>query len=132
MREAASDNPTLRAMGIRGLVGMYTTLGGAFYGFYSIYLFKNGKDIFYDFFPLLNKIKAAFTFKKGLKVKYRRPNSEPYSRSKSQSDYEYNHNKLQTQKQVDEILDKISKSGYDSLNKSEKDFLFKQSTKNQH
>ena len=30
MREAASDNPTLRAMGVRGLVGMYVTLGGLF------------------------------------------------------------------------------------------------------
>ncbi len=37
MREAASDNPTLRAMGIRGLVGMYTTLGGAFYGIKKLY-----------------------------------------------------------------------------------------------
>ncbi|HNU60145.1 MAG TPA: rhomboid family intramembrane serine protease, partial [Aquaticitalea sp.] len=29
------------------------------------------------------------------------------------------------QKQVDLILDKISKSGYDSLSKEEKEFLFK-------
>lgn len=31
-----------------------------------------------------------------------------------------------TQKQIDVILDKISKSGYDSLTKEEKEFLFKQ------
>ena len=37
MREAASDNPTLRAMGIRGLIGMYTTMGGAFYGIKKLY-----------------------------------------------------------------------------------------------
>ena len=30
-----------------------------------------------------------------------------------------------TQRQIDEILDKISKSGYDSLTKEEKEFLFK-------
>jgi len=46
MREAASDNPTLRAMGIRGLVGMYTTLGGAFYAIKQLYnsitLFDDG------------------------------------------------------------------------------------------
>ena len=30
-----------------------------------------------------------------------------------------------TQKQIDDILDKISKSGYDSLTKEEKEFLFK-------
>ena len=30
------------------------------------------------------------------------------------------------QKQIDAILDKISKSGYDTLTKAEKEFLFKQ------
>ena len=34
-------------------------------------------------------------------------------------------NELNTQKKVDSILDKISKSGYDSLTKEEKDFLFR-------
>ena len=33
--------------------------------------------------------------------------------------------KTEKQKRIDEILDKISKSGYDSLTKEEKDFLFK-------
>ena len=31
-----------------------------------------------------------------------------------------------TQRQIDEILEKISKSGYDSLTKEEKEFLFKE------
>ena len=34
---------------------------------------------------------------------------------------------LKKQEKTDRILDKISKSGYDSLNKEEKDFLFNQS-----
>ena len=33
--------------------------------------------------------------------------------------------KTPNQEQIDAILDKISKSGYDSLTKEEKDFLFK-------
>ena len=33
--------------------------------------------------------------------------------------------KDKSQQQVDDILDKISKSGYDSLTKEEKEFLFK-------
>jgi len=32
--------------------------------------------------------------------------------------------KDKTQQQIDEILDKISQSGYDSLTKEEKEFLF--------
>ena len=33
--------------------------------------------------------------------------------------------KTENQKKIDAILDKIGKSGYDSLTKAEKDFLFK-------
>ena len=33
--------------------------------------------------------------------------------------------KDKTQQQIDEILDKISRSGYDCLTKEEKEFLFK-------
>lgn len=112
--------------------GHIAHLGGALYGFYSIYLFKKGKDIYFDLFPLLHKIKAVFSTNKGLKVNYRSKKAKPHSRSMSHSDYEYNSNKRETEKRVDEILDKISKSGYESLNKEEKDFLFRQSTKNQN
>ena len=34
------------------------------------------------------------------------------------------------QKKIDAILDKISKSGYESLSKAEKDFLFKAGKEN--
>jgi membrane associated rhomboid family serine protease len=39
----------------------------------------------------------------------------------------YNDIRAERQKKVDEILDKISKSGYDSLTKEEKELLFRQS-----
>ena len=39
----------------------------------------------------------------------------------------YNMEAKDRQAQVDAILDKISKSGYESLTKAEKDFLFRQS-----
>jgi len=48
---------------------------------------------------------------------------------KYQSDEEFNLNKKTQQEQTDKILDKIAKSGYESLNKSEKEFLFQQSKK---
>jgi len=44
-------------------------------------------------------------------------------------DDEYNSNKVATQEQIDAILDKISKSGYESLSSKEKEFLFKVSYK---
>ncbi|MBP5642809.1 MAG: rhomboid family intramembrane serine protease, partial [Bacteroidales bacterium] len=46
-----------------------------------------------------------------------------------QSDWDYNKERYDEQKRTDEILEKISKGGYDSLTKEEKEFLFKQSKK---
>ena len=53
--------------------------------------------------------------------------SDPGSRPVS--DEEYNIQKAAKQKRMDGILDKISKGGYDSLTRDEKEFLFKSSGK---
>ncbi|TSA25682.1 MAG: rhomboid family intramembrane serine protease [Bacteroidetes bacterium] len=45
------------------------------------------------------------------------------------TDDEFNYQKNQQQKRIDMILDKISKGGYDSLTREEKEFLFKSSGK---
>ncbi len=45
------------------------------------------------------------------------------------SDLEYNTEKAERQKEIDHILDKISKGGYDSLTKEEKAILFSESQK---
>ena len=51
-----------------------------------------------------------------------------YTRSdQHKTDDQYNMEKRKKQKKTDHILDKISSSGYDSLTKEEKDFLFNQS-----
>ena len=49
---------------------------------------------------------------------------------KKMSDEDFNVNKKKRQEKTDQILDKISKSGYESLTKKEKEFLFNQSNKN--
>ena len=48
-------------------------------------------------------------------------------RSAAASDAVFNAKKVNEQARIDHILDKISRSGYDSLSKEEKDFLFKSS-----
>jgi len=40
------------------------------------------------------------------------------------NDFDYNKSKADEQKEIDDILDKISKAGYESLSKSEKEKLF--------
>jgi hypothetical protein len=44
-------------------------------------------------------------------------------------DITYNTKKQASQEQIDRILDKISKAGYESLSKEEKEMLFKSSKK---
>ena len=51
------------------------------------------------------------------------------SRAKYKTDEDYNYEKKVQQQQMDEILDKISKSGYESLTKEEKELLFRISNK---
>ncbi len=46
------------------------------------------------------------------------------------TDWDYNKERRDDEKRTDEILEKISKGGYNSLTEEEKEFLFKQSKKN--
>lgn len=96
--------------------GHITHLGGAIYGYiYSTQLAK-GRNIALWFDNTVNFFSNLFKPKSKLKVSYRR-NEANYS--ENQNDYKSN------QQKIDEILDKISKSGYESLSKSEKELLFK-------
>lgn len=64
-------------------------------------------------------------------------NSKPFFEKKSHlsikkggrplTDEEYNLQKIENEKYTNTLLDKISKSGYESLSKKEKEFLFRQS-----
>ena len=58
-----------------------------------------------------------------LQPKQKSPLSTIHKRDKSTINKK--ENSIGRQKRIDEILDKISKSGYDALSKEEKDFLFK-------
>lgn len=97
--------------------GHLAHLGGAFFGFYFAYQLRKGKDITVGINRLLNYLSALFSGKRKMKVVYKKP-------GKTKSDMEYNAQKKANQEKIDEILDKISKSGYDSLSKDEKAILF--------
>lgn len=53
-----------------------------------------------------------------------------YHNQRTVNDEEYNNNKKLQQEKIDLILDKISKSGYSSLTKEEKELLFRSSNRN--
>ena len=55
--------------------------------------------------------------------------NENFTDDERQQDWDYNKKKQATQEEIDRILDKIRKNGYDSLTKEEKQILFDQSNK---
>jgi membrane associated rhomboid family serine protease len=96
--------------------GKIAHIGGALLGYYFAVQYNKGKDITMGFSRFLDKFFSWFKPGKKMRVTHKK---------KTTSDYEYNKQKVQKQKEVDRILDKISKKGYDSLTKEEKEILFK-------
>lgn len=110
--------------------GSLAHLGGFAFGYVSSMLYQRGTDIvgwlsrFIDW--LVNLFKGARNPRPKMKVKYR---SSDFKTSKTttknrKSDAEFNMEKKDRQAKIDAILDKIKRSGYESLSKAEKDFLF--------
>lgn len=85
--------------------GSFSHLGGALMGFAYIKLLQNGKD-------------WSNLFKRKPKLKVVRNEEARSSRNQTSS---------VNQQEIDAILDKISKSGYDKLSREEKETLFKAS-----
>jgi len=93
-------------------------ISGAIFGFIYSKQLEKGNDIgqwfemILDYFSTLFKPKKKSPFKAVYKTKNKRStNSKEVSKTK--------------QRKIDDILDKISKSGYESLTQEEKDFLFR-------
>ena len=100
--------------------GKIAHIGGAIMGYIFAHYYKQGKDISKGFDSLLDGMAKWFKpGKQKMKVSYKRPSD----------DIEYNREKVDEQKDIDKILDKISKAGYDSLSAKEKELLFKMSDK---
>ena len=103
--------------------GHIAHLGGAMYGYLFILQFRKGKDIGKWISDLMDRLVTWFKPRPKLDVTYR-------SNVRNMTDEEYNHQKAELQHEIDRILDKIAKSGYESLTKSEKETLFKMNRNN--
>ncbi len=102
--------------------GLIAHLGGALFGYIYAVQLKKGNDIGSWFEKLMDRFGAMFTLRKKspLKTVHKSKSHKRASKKTVVSS-----TKTPNQKQIDAILDKISKSGYDSLTKEEKNFLFK-------
>ncbi len=103
--------------------GHIAHLGGALFGFLFATQIKSGSDITAWFGKFTNDIASWFKVKPKMRV------TENKFKNKPASDIEYNQQKAVNQEVIDKILEKISKSGYNSLTKKEKEILFKMSNK---
>ncbi|QHI39005.1 hypothetical protein IMCC3317_44050 [Kordia antarctica] len=106
--------------------GHFAHIGGALIGFIFVKQLQKGNDIGIRFERFWDSLTGYFSSKKKspLKTVYRNnTNKRSTTNTATQSPTE-------KQRKVDAILDKISKSGYESLTKLEKDFLFKAGKEN--
>jgi membrane associated rhomboid family serine protease len=99
--------------------GKLAHIGGALFGFLYTLNMRQGRDIGRSINKIIDFFTTLFKPRKKLKVTYKKP----------AADYDYNAIKAEHQAKINIILDKISKGGYDSLTKEEKDTLFKESQK---
>lgn len=100
--------------------GNFAHLGGALMGFVFIKQLRNGTDLGKPLTAVAEWFNGLFRKKPVMKVTYQ---------SKGKSGYTYSNPSysVPNQDEIDNILDKISRSGYESLTKEEKQKLFRAS-----
>ena len=103
-------------------------LGGMLFGFLMIRYWNSHPNSGYDRgrgMQFFDNLKRNFEQRKQHQGNYSNPNMHVNRGGGSkEDDMEYNARKRQNQEEIDAILDKIRKSGYDSLTKEEKKKLF--------
>ncbi len=104
--------------------GHIAHLGGALWGFVWALSLRSGND-FMKVFDNLKMPEINLNKRRYQKFDTSRPKT-----GRPMTDEEYNRKRAASQEEIDRILDKISKSGYSSLTKAEKELLFKSSNRN--
>ncbi len=100
--------------------GNLAHIGGAALGYFYAIQFQKGKDIGKGFERLMDAFVAYFKSSKKAPLKTVHKNKSKVGGYTKKDFDDFNN-----QKKIDVILDKISKSGYESLTSEEKEFLFR-------
>jgi membrane associated rhomboid family serine protease len=100
--------------------GHIAHLGGALFGFIYVRRLKQGQDLAAGLNRFLDKLVSRAPRRK---KRWKKPSRQ----GRPLTDEDYLGHKLQRQERIDEILEKISRSGYGSLSQEEKDILFRSS-----
>lgn len=98
--------------------GRIAHIGGAAFGYFMARYHKEGRDLTEGFSGIMDRLANWFKPKSNLKTVYSAKGFNKGYRNSSLKP-------LNDEDRLNKILDKISRSGYDSLSKEEKDHLFK-------
>ena len=116
----------LISLGLNDKTAHFAHIGGVIVGLLSIKNLHSKTNIVTGFQRFIESISGFFSglFKPKSKLTVKRGGA---SNARFKTDEEFIVEAKLRQQKIDAILDKISKSGYESLTKAEKDFLFQQS-----
>lgn len=120
------------SVGSENYVAHLAHLGGAFFGFAFIML---DRKYHFNIDGMFNSVKNTFTSSGGSSYnQFRRPKKKAFGNTNVEDAefYEINSDKKSeevSEKEIDEILEKISRSGYQNLTEREKKVLFEASKK---
>ena len=116
----------LLSLGMPDGTAHFAHIGGGIIGIISVRTMDKPNNILTRFTRFTDKAFTLFS-----RDFLRNKNSFKVERGgRPLTDEEFIERKKENQAKIDAILDKISKSGYESLSSKEKEFLFKQSNKN--
>ena len=116
----------LLSLGMPDGTAHFAHIGGGIIGIISVRTMDKPNNILTRFTRFTDKVFMLFS-----RDFFRKKNNFKVERGgRPLTDEEFIARKKENQAKIDAILDKISKSGYESLSSKEKEFLFKQSNKN--
>lgn len=123
---------SLAGLGGENSGGQMAHLGGAVMGYIFIKLLQNGTDLGRPIYWLMDGWQSLTRPKPAVKVSYRQRSSTPANATTyaaAGSTATGSSVTMPDEAEIDQILDKISRSGYESLSREEKQKLFKASQK---
>lgn len=104
--------------------GIVCHLGGMLFGFLFALFERRGVDISNVVTTVFNKVRQWVTPKRKAPKMKATPGGTHHVNADRQKDMDFNQHKQERQQRIDDILDKISRSGYNGLTAEEKAFLF--------
>ena len=111
-------------------VAHFAHLGGMLFGFFMIRYWQKHPSVGYGNYGKSNGRQFFDKLKTNWESRSKKKSTDYKAPNDKEADWEYNARKQKEQAEIDRILDKVRRSGYDSLTNEEKQTLFNSSKDN--